>query len=302
MTEERPRAGAAGNDPRRGRHDDRSRADTDRSRAVARVALALALVAVSALLPSFATGAAAGEVSVTSATRSEAQVLADPAARAWGDVSPTTVPLASAPSTVPDANDTTIESLTVQAARSETRLFLRLSWRDETRDGNLTPGRIDAFADAAAVQLPVNASGEPGIAMGSPSAMVNVWWWSGEDASQELLAGGPGSTTRFADAAVTSNATYRDGQWHVVFVRDLATDAANRTDLSVEQDVDVAFAVWNGSNKERAGRKAVSGWQYLPFGPGPAGPPYESVLWTIAGIAIVVAVAVTAMAVQRGGG
>jgi complex iron-sulfur molybdoenzyme family reductase subunit gamma len=192
----------------------------------------------------------------------------------------------------------------VRAARTEERLFLRLSWRDATRDANVSaesryaaPARND-FADAAAVQLPVNTSARPGIAMGGPGERVNVWYWNPNRGSEELLAAGAGTTTPFAESSVETAATYRGGRWYVVFSRPLVADGANRTSIRLERDVSVAFAVWNGSNMERSGRKAVSEWQYFPFGPGPQGPPYEAVLWAIAGLAIVVVVLVTTLAVR----
>lgn len=268
---------------------------------------ALALVAVLAFVPQFVLGqTAAGEVPVLSASQAQASSLSNPTASAWNDAPTETVPLSSAPSGAPSANDTSIEQMNVQTARSEGTLFVRLTWSDATEDGNVTPSqyetpRTTSFADAVAVQFPANASAEPGIAMGGPDAMVNVWWWNGAQGGQELLAAGPSTTTPFGNASVEANGTYRDGRWHVVFERELAPDADDRTELDVNQDVNVAFAVWNGSNAERAGRKAVSDWHYLPFGPGPEGPPYQTILWTVAGLAIVVVAAVTAMAVQRGG-
>ena len=66
----------------------------------------------------------------------------------------------------------------------------------------------------------------------------------------------------------------------------------------------MAFAVWNGSNAERAGRKSVSEWYYFPMSGGPGGPPYQTLLWTVAGLAVVAVTAVTAFGVYRarGGG
>ncbi|WP_137283281.1 ethylbenzene dehydrogenase-related protein [Halorussus salinisoli] len=279
----------------------------DRTGPGTKLTVALALVAVVAVVPQFVVGQdPAGEIPVLSASQSQASSLSDPTAPVWNDAATVTVPLSSAPSNAPNANDTSIERMNVQTARSEGTLFVRLTWSDATEDGNVTPSqyetpRTTSFGDAVAVQFPANASAEPGIAMGGPNAMVNLWWWNGAQGDEELLAAGPGTSTRFPNASVEANGTYRDGRWHVVFERKLPADADRRTDLDVNENVNVAFAVWNGSNAERAGRKSVSDWQYLPFGPEPEGPPYQTILWTIAGIAIVVVVAVSAMAVQRGG-
>lgn len=272
-----------------------------------KLAVALAVVAVVAVVPQFVVGQEpAGEIPVFSASQSQAESLSDPTAPVWNDASTETVALSSAPSGAPDENDTSVERVNVQSARSSETLFVRLTWSDATEDGNVTPSqyeapRLDSYGDAVGVQFPANASDEPGIAMGGPGQMVNVWWWNGVTGEQELRAAGAGTTTRVQNASVEANATYRDDRWHVVFERNLTAESDQRTDLTVGEDVNVAFAVWNGSNGERAGRKAVSDWQYLPFGPEPEGPPYRTALWTVAGLAILVVVAVTAMAVQRGG-
>jgi complex iron-sulfur molybdoenzyme family reductase subunit gamma len=267
--------------------------------------LVVVLVLVATLVPTFASGAPANQVPVMAASQSQAASLPSPTAPAWDDASTVTVPLSSAPSQVPNANETSIERANVQAAHTQRQLFLRLSWADGTKDGNVTPSEYDAprlnsYGDAVAVQLPANVSKQPGIAMGSPQSTVNVWWWNGAMGQQELLAAGPGTTTPFDRTTVETNATYRDGRWYVVFVRDLSADEPDRTSIGLERDVPVSFAVWNGSNGERAGRKAVSEWHTFPFGPGPQGPPYQTVLWTIAGLAIATVVAVTAVAVNRG--
>jgi complex iron-sulfur molybdoenzyme family reductase subunit gamma len=159
------------------------------------------------------------------------------------------------------------------------------------------------FADAAAVQFPVNTSSRPPIAMGGPDNRVNVWYWSGATGTQELLAGGAGSTTPFQNPTVQANASHagtgENATWTVVYSRSLEASGENRTDLRTDDDLDVAFAVWNGSNGERSGQKAVSEWHYYPFSGGPQGPPYETLLWSLAGVAIVAVVGVTSFGIYR---
>lgn len=265
------------------------------------------LVLAAAALPMLVAGAPANQIPVMVASQSEVGALSNPTAPAWNNASTVTVPLSSAPSQVPNANQTSVDRANVEAAHSQQRLFLRVSWADGTKDGNVTASQYDAprvnsFGDGVAVQFPANVSQQPGIAMGSPQSMVNVWWWNGAMDSQELLAAGPGTTTPFNQTAITTNATYSDGRWYVVFSRNLTVEAPDRASIQMDQDVPVSFAVWNGSNAERAGRKAVSEWYTFPFGPGPQGPPYQTALWLIAGVAITVVIAVTAVAVKRGDG
>ncbi|GGN87306.1 MULTISPECIES: ethylbenzene dehydrogenase-related protein [Haloarcula] len=271
-----------------------------RRRTLLVAAVVAVLVTLSAVAAPLASARPAHEIPVAPATGD----LSGPTTDGWEDVPAATVPLASAPSSVPNADQTSVERVHVQAARGDGQLHLRLQWHDATRD--VATNETRAFADSVAVQFPVNTSSRPPIAMGGPTNRVNVWYWSGATGTEELLAGGAGSTTRFQNPSVNATAVHRgsgeNATWTVVYTRDVGASGANRTTIADDGDVDVAFAVWNGSNSERAGRKSVSEWHYFPFGPGPEGPPYETVLWTVAGIAIVGVVAVTAFGVHRARG
>ena len=265
-------------------------------------ALTATLVAVLVVLtvavgPPMVTARPANQIPVTSVSTDDAPQ--DPAGDAWDIVPSVEVPLSSAPSGLPNASDTSVESLRVQSARTDERFYLRLSWADATADRNASSPRT--FLDAVAVQLPANTSARPPISMGSTRNLVNVWYWSADGTSEELLAGGPGTTTAFDESQVRTTTAYDDGRWTVVMSRPVASAATNRTSLAVDRDVDVAFAVWNGSHMERSGRKSVSEWYHFPLGPGPQGPPYETVLWTVAGLAIVGVALVTISAVRTAG-
>lgn len=266
-----------------------------RSTAAIPLVVAVALVAVGALVPALAGGVPANQIPVTDASGDGAE-LADPGATAWQDIGAVNVALASAPASVPDASDTSVDSMAVKAAVTDDRLYIRLGWADATADEEIT--HVRSFADAAAVQLPVNTTTRPQIAMGSTRSPVNVWYWTPAGGAEELLAGGPGTTTQLDSGTMRTSATHTEGRWQVVFSRELAA-GEDRTTIRTDSDLDVALAVWNGSNMERSGQKAVSEWHTLAMGPGPQGPPYETILWAVAGLAIVVVVVVTALAVRR---
>lgn len=277
------------------------RNEAERRRTLGTAALVAVAVVAAAVLAPLATARPAHEIPVT---EDPDGALAQPDGAGWADVPAADVHLTSAPSSVPNADDTTIERVHVQAATAEQRLYVRLQWADATRDANATS--IQNFTDAVAVQFPANRSARPPIAMGGPGNMVNVWYWGSDAGTQELLAGGAGSTTPFQNPAVDTNATYRgsgeNATWTVVYSRPLDAAGENRTAISEDGDLDVAIAVWNGSNDERAGRKSVSEWHYFPMGGGPDGPPYETLLWSLAGLAVVTVTAVTAFGVHRARG
>ena len=62
---------------------------------------------------------------------------------------------------------------------------------------------------------------------------------------------------------VLGKGVWKDGTWRVVLYRTL--DSLNKWDSKFlsKQPVLTAFAVWDGANQDRNGRKVVSMWQRL---------------------------------------
>lgn len=257
--------------------------------------LSIALVVGAVGVPAIASGRPANQIPVEHAP-GEADALDTPQGDAWVDVEAVSVPLSSAPSGLPNAADVATDSVTVKAARTDSTLFVRLEWTDPSKNDSVTDSTD--FADAVAMQLPAETGTHPGIALGSQDTMVNVWYWSATGDSQEIIAGGPGTITE-TDGTISTASEYSDDTWTVVFARDLTVDGENRAQIEMEHDVDTAFAVWNGANGERSGHHAVSDWYHYPLGPQPEGPPFATLLWTVAGIVIVAIVMITVLAVRR---
>lgn len=261
------------------------------------VALAALLVVGAAVVPMLVDARPAREIPAPNVD----DELNGTDAPGWESVPAADVPLSAADSGLPNAEAVSTRTVDVQAARSDGQVYLRLHWQDSEASDNATDPQ--AFADAVAVQMPVDTSEQPAIAMGSESNLVNVWYWNADTGTEELLAGGPGSTTQFDNQSVKTWADHsgsgENGSWTVVFNRPVDPAGENRTAITDERDLDVAFGVWDGGNDERSGHKAVSEWYYLPFGPGPGGAPFESILWTIAGIAVVAVVVVTVQGIRR---
>lgn len=257
--------------------------------------LAVVLLATVLVLPQLTQARPAYEIPVHDAGDGDRFAGAD--GDGWDRAPAATVPLGSTGADVPKADEVSIESVEVQAARTDERLYVRLTWDDGTRDESTAA--IRSFADAAAIQFPSDRESRPPLAMGGMDNQVNLWYWAADGAEEELLAGGPGTITAFDEAAVTTDEAYADDRWHVVFSRPIDAAGTNRTAITTDDDLDVAVAVWNGSDAERSGRKAASEWYYLATGPGPEGPPYETLLWAVAGIAIVLTTLVTVAGVRR---
>lgn len=158
----------------------------------------------------------------------------------------------------------------VRLARAGGKLMVQLRWRDATHDAttlaevpNTQPeARFlkvpteadDRFFDAAAVMFPAKAglaAITPSLQMGDGEHPVEIYYWNATRGSILMQAQGR-STTRRTDQSFPANSSYENGQWSVTF--ELPDLPAGTT---------VAFAVWNGSQKDRDGRKYFSVWQVL---------------------------------------
>ena len=163
-----------------------------------------------------------------------------------------------------------ISSVDVRVARTGGNLLVQLSWRDSTHDAtvlaevpNTAPETRfrkvpteadDRFFDAAAVMVPAKvASGAiaPSLQMGDAEHPVDIYYWNATRGSMVMQAQGRG-TTRRTGQTFPVNGAYQNGQWNVIF--ELPDLPAGTT---------AAFAVWNGSQKDRDGRKYFSVWQVL---------------------------------------
>jgi DMSO reductase family type II enzyme heme b subunit len=62
---------------------------------------------------------------------------------------------------------------------------------------------------------------------------------------------------------VQGRGVWHDGFWNVVFIRDLKSKDADDVKFVAGKSVPVAFAIWNGEQGDRNGRKMVSNWYQL---------------------------------------
>src|SRR5262245_14700925 len=64
---------------------------------------------------------------------------------------------------------------------------------------------------------------------------------------------------------VGGRGVWHDGFWNVVFIRDLNSKDAEDVKFIPGKSVPVAFAIWNGEQHDRNGRKMISNWYQLIF-------------------------------------
>jgi DMSO reductase family type II enzyme heme b subunit len=84
---------------------------------------------------------------------------------------------------------------------------------------------------------------------------------------EDANARGFGSFTSqpLAQQNVQGKGVWHDGFWSVLFVRDLKSKDAEDVRFAKGKPVPAAFAIWNGEQGDRNGRKMVSNWYQLIF-------------------------------------
>lgn len=152
----------------------------------------------------------------------------------------------------------TVGKLTAAGVHNGKVLALRLSWPGKKHDKIVD---LDEFVDGVAVMFPLSAEADA-ITMGSKGKPVNAWYWKADldGTAFDVVAEGYGTSTRGADgeSQVRAGASHKGGTWHVVLSRPLDI-GKGRARFRPGASAELAFAVWNGGNRERAGRKSFSG-------------------------------------------
>ena len=182
--------------------------------------------------------------------------------------------------TTPSWPNPSIKSVTLQAARNDRDLALRLEWKDDSKDDNA--GISSLYIDMAAVMFPLFPGKPlPPITMGGEGEPVNIWQWKDpqeppgsregirETSSAEVMdatvedldAEGFSTLTRQSHQDVKAKSLWKDNSWMLVFKRALETGDDN--DVRIGKALPIAIAAWNGSNKERNGQKGLAGWLLL---------------------------------------
>jgi len=187
--------------------------------------------------------------------------LADPAAAGWAQIPAEEVALSGTRAdTQPspyiqvawkDRKIGQVGAVQVKAAHDGQQIAVLLQWNDPTENRAFVG---TDFVDAAGILFPQD--GDAPLAMGSEAKPVRGWYWRAggpEERVSEIIAAGMGTVTAAGTDGLSAQSTYGAGQWRVVLRGPVAAAKAGKA----------AFAIWDGANSERAGLKAVSGWQEL---------------------------------------
>jgi hypothetical protein len=213
----------------------------------------------------------------------------------WGQVAPMTLPLSGQVITRPVWPEPTARALVVRSVHNGTDIAFLLEWQDNTKNDRLTPG---TFRDGVAIGLPLGDA-PAFFCMGQLDHYINIWHWKADWQSdidrraarqsekkeggvrtfeviprrvssvEDLIGGGFSTlTTKEKQGRVQGKAQWKDGVWHVLMRRPLASEEPeNEAKLIPGRVQTISFAVWNGENKERNGQKAVAPWFQLSIDP-----------------------------------
>ncbi len=206
------------------------------------------------------------------AVPARAEALLDPMAAEWAKIPAQRVALDRTPRLYDTEapSELEISFVDVRLARAEGKLLVNMTWHDRTRDAaeiaklpaapaegrphkELTEA-TDRFSDSAAVMHPMNApvNGQwPSLQMGDPGNPVSIYFWSASRGAARMQAEGRGTTRRTGET-FPAQAVYHDQAWHVTLELQ-----------EVPAGFPLAFAVWNGSQQDRDGRKYFTTWLKL---------------------------------------
>jgi DMSO reductase family type II enzyme heme b subunit len=196
--------------------------------------------------------------------------LGDPHGKVWQSVASQNFPLVPTPLNGNPAikkispfiekstDHGTINQVSVASAHNGIALAVHLTWAGEKHDKMVD---LDEFVDGAAVMFPLTPNASAFL-MGSPTDPVNAWYWKGNltDQGFDVIAQGYGTSARSRSAhePIRAAAQHVAGNWHLVMCRALKADDG-RANFKPGAATRMAFAVWDGGNRERAGRKSFSG-------------------------------------------
>lgn len=236
---------------------------------------------------------------IVMAKKVSGELPSDPKDGIWGRAMAINVPLVPQVMAKPRIYESKIKELKVRALHNAKDIAFLVEWDDSTEDSSVD---IDKFSDAVALEFPSQTSKEkPHFAMGDKENTVNIWFWKAawqkpsepseegrlyvmvDDFAGGLQVGNPVSKARtnpveniiaqgFGSATDMEKADnqdvigkgVRDGnKWAVLFKRPLSSSEKFGVLFKEGGVTPVAFAVWDGSEGDRGGRKVVSTWYYV---------------------------------------
>jgi hypothetical protein len=206
------------------------------------------------------------------ASPARVESLLDPMSAEWSKITSQRIALNRTPRLYDTEapSDLELASVDIRLARTEGKLMVQMIWRDPTQDtagiaklpSAPTEGRphkelteaTDRFFDSAAVMHPVRLPENdvwPSLQMGDAGDPVTIYFWNAARGAARMQAEGRGTTKRTGES-FPAQASYGNGSWHVTMELQ-----------DVPAGMPLAFAIWNGSQQDRDGRKYFTTWLKL---------------------------------------
>lgn len=212
----------------------------------------------------------------------------------WGTIKPKKIGLLYQVMVLPWGKSL-MSPISVKAFHNKKDIYFYLEWKDQTENRDIEANK---FSDAAAIMFPIGDKILPSTIMMGFMAKSNIWQWkasqdkeywqnisprsdaysdyyykfedkelfpvskfSPKSAVNDLMAVRVATLTPKPNQNVFGRGIWSNGAWKVVFKRSL-----NSSNIEIDQRFTVsqkrlcAFAVWNGENGDRGGRKSISNW------------------------------------------
>ncbi len=139
---------------------------------------------------------------------------------------------------------------------------------------------VNLWSWKAGWQVEAGGSGTPAMNSVYPSMHVDAWTFTNFNTAasagnvisqphkspvEDANAAGFGSfkSQPLKQQNVQGQGIWHDGFWNVIFIRELKSKDAEDVKFVAGKPVPVAFAIWNGEQHDRNGRKMVSNWYQL---------------------------------------
>jgi len=158
-----------------------------------------------------------------------------------------------------------VMDLVVKSLHNDEEVAFLLQWEDKTKDGG-TVIEGKAYSDAIALQFPVElyaGNVKPSFIMGEPGKAVNIWYWKANGEVAEMNAEGPELIYPQKGLDVKGKGEWKEGIWKVYLSRKLKNEDAKDTQFPTEGFIPIAFAVWEGSNREKGAQSSITTWHYV---------------------------------------
>ncbi len=181
----------------------------------------------------------------------------------------------------------------VKSFHSAENIYIYMEWPDETENASVEIGK---FTDGGAVMFPLGENAPESTLLMGFMGQANIWHWKASQdkeywigleervvyvdfyypfeeeelfvvskdavvsAANDLISARIATITPKTEQIVAGRGFYEDGVWRVVLKRVLTTDEPRTDAQFVPSTIRSAFAVWDGANRDRGGRKSISNW------------------------------------------